>query len=855
MKVRKYMVSPSIPEKLIPLKEITKNFWWSWNQKAIALIRDIEIDKWDKRDHNPIRVIGETSETNFNRIVNDDAMMMQMNDVHEEFRMYMSQESWYNMLNDEDKVQNCKIAYFSFEYGLHESLPNYSGGLGILSGDHLKSASDLGLPLVAVGLLYRKGYFRQYLNTDGWQQEYDIENDFYNLALEMVLDENGEPSKIDVDFPGRKVYARIWKANVGRVILYYLDTNIDENREDDRDITSQLYGGNIEHRIKQEVLLGIGGIRALEKLGIRPTVYHMNEGHSAFLSLERMRILMDSCNLDKNTARQIVYSSSVFTTHTPVPAGNDVFSKDLIEKYFSEYVKSIGMNIPDFLKLGRINPTDESENFCMTVLALNFSARSNGVSKLHGHVSRSMWKGIWKDIPENDLPIGHVTNGIHIMSWISFEMQTLFDKYLGPRWRTKPLDYDVWERVERIPDAELWRTHERRKDRLIDFARTRVKTQLQHRGYSKAEVDYAEQILDPDALTIGFARRFATYKRGTLLFYDIERLKKILNNKERPVQILFAGKAHPQDNGGKELIRRITEIARMEEFRDKIVFLEDYDINVARYLVQGVDVWLNNPRRPLEASGTSGMKVPPNGGLNFSVLDGWWDEAYDGQNGYAIGNREEYADVNYQDEVESHTLYNMLEKEIIPLYFDRGRDGLPRKWISTMKWSMQTLCPKFSTNRMVADYLNIYYTNASRDYEKLVDKDFEKAKKLTEWKNNIHKHWKDVCIESITSDQPEKSLLVGKNVEIKMIANLAGISFEDVKVEIYYGKLDMKGNIIEPKTIEMRHSRELDKGKHSFKGYLLCTESGQSGYTIRIYPYHEDLSYKFEMKLICWSDK
>ena len=452
----------------------------------------------------------------------------------------------------------------------------------------------------------------------------------------------------------------------------------------------------------------------------------MNEGHSAFLSLERIRQLMIDDKLDRKTAREVVFSSNVFTTHTPVPAGNDVFPIEMMQKYFVDYIKQIDMSMEEFLKLGKIDPNNQKEDFCMTVLALNLSAENNGVSELHGHVSREMWKDIWKGVPAKELPIDSITNGIHTLSWISFDMQNLLDRYLGPRWRTKPLEYGIWERVQKIPDAELWRTHERRKERLIDFCRERLKAQIINRGFTKNEINHAGQILTPEALTIGFARRFATYKRGTLLFRDIERLKKIISNPHRPVQIIFAGKAHPHDNGGKELIKNIAEICRREEFRDHIVFLEDYDINVARYMVQGVDVWLNNPRRPLEASGTSGMKVPPNGGLNFSILDGWWDEAYDGQNGWAIGNREEYTDLEYQDEVESNALYNVLENEIIPLYYERGRDDIPRQWVTAMKWSMQTVCPQFSTNRMVADYFNKFYTNASRRYINMTNDDFKK---------------------------------------------------------------------------------------------------------------------------------
>lgn len=853
MKINKYMVSPSLPKELEPLLEITKNFWWCWNQKAVNLLRTIDIDNYDEKDHNPIRILGESSQECFYNMLHDDAAMMNLAEVYDEFKTYMNQETWYASLDDSQKTENEKIAYFSFEYGLHESLPNYSGGLGILSGDHLKSASDLGLPFIAVGLLYRKGYFRQYLNADGWQQEYDIENDFFNLALEKVLDSNGETMKVDVDLPGRKVYAQIWKANVGRIQLYYLDANIEENSVEDRDITAQLYGGNLETRIQQEILLGIGGIKALKKLGIKPTIYHMNEGHSAFLSLERIRQLMIDDKLDRKTAREVVFSSNVFTTHTPVPAGNDVFPIEMMQKYFVDYIKQIDMSMEEFLKLGKIDPNNQKEDFCMTVLALNLSAENNGVSELHGHVSREMWKDIWKGVPAKDLPIDSITNGIHTLSWISFDMQNLLDRYLGPRWRTKPLEYGIWERVQKIPDAELWRTHERRKERLIDFCRERLKAQIINRGFTKNEINHAEQILTPEALTIGFARRFATYKRGTLLFRDIERLKKIISNPHRPVQIIFAGKAHPHDNGGKELIKNIAEICRREEFRDHIVFLEDYDINVARYMVQGVDVWLNNPRRPLEASGTSGMKVPPNGGLNFSILDGWWDEAYDGQNGWAIGNREEYTDLEYQDEVESNALYNVLENEIIPLYYERGRDDIPRQWVTAMKWSMQTVCPQFSTNRMVADYFNKFYTNASRRYINMTSDDFKKSKELKSWKDNIYSKWSKVSFENTMSEMPSRNLQVGSKFEVKTIVNLGNIAPDSVRVELYHGKLSMKDEITEPTIVEMKHSSDLGNGRHSFIGSLECVNTGQSGYAIRMYPYHKDLGYKFDMKMIIWS--
>ncbi len=718
--IRTFTVLPYLPERLQPLHKLAYNLWWCWNPEAIALFRRIDADLFETVEHSPVKLLGATEQARLENLLADDGFLAHMDRVEEAFDAYMNGPTWFDEVFQSKyraasngpathssrpqtagkggaAVDDLRIAYFSAEFGLHESVPVYSGGLGVLSGDHLKSASDLGLPLSGVGLMYREGYFRQYLTVDGWQQERYPENDFFNLPLNPETKKDGTPLLVSVQFPGREVFLRIWRLQVGRVPLYLLDTNIPQNNAEDRTITARLYGGDIDMRIRQEMILGIGGVRALRALGKQPVVCHMNEGHSAFCGLERIRTLIEETGLDFGAAREAVAAGAVFTTHTPVPAGNDVFSPQLVEHYFSSYLPHLKIDRHEFLGLGRQNPDDNNELFGMTVLAIRLANSTNGVSKLHGSVSRKMWKNIWPELPVAEAPITSITNGVHTRSWLSADMIQLFDRYLGVRWEGLIADRPVWKRIETIPDAELWRTHERRRERLVAFARGRLKQQLRHRSAPPAEIARADEILDPEALTIGFARRFATYKRGTLLFRDLERLGAILNLKDRPVQILFSGKAHPRDHGGKELIAEIQHIARRPEFRRRILFLEDYDMNVARYLVQGVDVWLNNPRRPLEASGTSGMKVAANGGLNLSILDGWWCEGYDGDNGWAIGAGEEYSDLTYQDDVESRAIFDLLEQEIVPLFYTRSSDGLPRGWVRKMKRSIATLSPVYNT--------------------------------------------------------------------------------------------------------------------------------------------------------------
>ncbi|HEY9715757.1 MAG TPA: alpha-glucan family phosphorylase, partial [Chroococcales cyanobacterium] len=645
-----------------------------------------------------------------------------------------------------------------------------------------------------VGIVYQEGYFRQYLNPDGFQQERYPMNDFYNLPILPVKEKDGSPVLISVDFPGRKVWARIWKAQVGRVPLYLLDTNIPQNNKQDEDITDALYHGDSEDRIKQEMILGLGGMRALEALGIIPTVCHMNEGHSAFLGLERIRMFMQQHKLSFAQAREVAAAGQVFTTHTAVPAGIDKFGPELVDKYFGDYARSLGLSREEFLALGRTNPLDQTEPFSMAMLAINLSSKINAVSKLHGAVSRLLFGSAWKDLPTHEVPITHITNGIHARSWISEEFADLYDRYLGPKWSEDITDQNIWKRVEDIPDEELWRIHERRRQRTVSFCRARFKKQLEGRGAVPSELKAASELFNPEALTIGFARRVATYKRATLLLRDPDRLARILNNKERPVQIIIAGKAHPEDTPAKELIRQIVQFSRREDVKGKFIFLEDYDMNVARWMVTGVDVWLNTPRRYLEASGTSGMKVLFNGGMNVSILDGWFDEAYVPNVGWAIGRGEVYSDSEYQDELESRMLYELFEKEIIPMFYDRDKDGRPRQWLSRMKASMSELCPQFSINRMVREYAQRVYFPLQARATQFLDKDAEKAKEMSNWKQKVYRSWKEIAIDSVEATAPEK-LQVGDDMRVRAWVKLGQLNPEDVSVQIYHGQLDQNGEI------------------------------------------------------------
>jgi glycogen phosphorylase len=846
MRINTFHVRPNIPKTLEPLEEIANNLWYSWSFPAILLFTRLDYDVWLESNMNPVRTLSSVSQERLEELAADDSFLAALASVHEKLKSYLTGETWY------DGRTVGTIAYFSMEYGLDKSLPIYSGGLGVLSGDHLKTASDMGLPLVAVGLLYRQGYFQQYLNADGFQQESYPENDWYSMPVKRSTDDNGKEITIEVPISGKIIFAAVWQVRVGRVTLYLLDTNIPANDEADRAITATLYGGNQETRIRQEIVLGIGGIRALAALGIEPSVYHMNEGHSAFLALERIRMTMKNHSLSFPEALQTVLSSNVFTTHTPVPAGNERFDNELIKRYFEPLASELGLPWDEFMALGRENRYDTNEQFCMTVLALKCSSYRNGVSALHGAVSRTMWKEIWPGLPEEDVPIGHVTNGVHPRTWISHDNLDLLDRYFGPRFYDEPANLELWSRMERISDEELWRTHERRREHLVAFVRDRVRGQLGRRGATSSQLSQAEDLLSPYALTISFARRFATYKRGALLFRDPERLLRLLSDPDRPVQLIFAGKAHPHDGPGKDLIRAISHFSAKPEVRSRIVFIEDYDMNIAKYLTSGSDIWLNTPRRPMEASGTSGMKAAMNGVLNVSILDGWWAEAHDPSLGWPIGNGEEYDDTEIQDEIESKALYDLLERDVVPRFYDRGRDGLPRSWIAMMKASMESIGKRFSSHRMLAEYIDGYYEPASEYSRRLSADGFRGAKELTAYLARLRSAWSSLSVRSIeTAGIPD--LKVGDILAVHANVELGNLTPEDVVVELHKGRLTSRGGLTEVHRTPMRFEKRNDDGTARYAVDVTCDVSGQRGYSVRIGPSHP-LARGHEVPgLICWA--
>ncbi len=847
---RTFTVEPRLPERLQPLREIAHNLWWSWNPEAVDLFRRMDHDLWSETYHNPVQMLGAIDQGRLDALAVDPVFLAHLDRVAQALDRYLKMPTWAQKVHPE--LNGTQVAYFSMEFGLHECLPIYAGGLGILAGDHFKSTSELGLPMVGVGLLYRQGYFHQYLTHDGWQQEVYPENDFHNLPVQLVRGAAGQAVTVELAIQGRRVVVQGWQVQVGRVPLFLLDTNREENDPADRDITRQLYAPGLEVRIRQEIVLGVGGMRFLHALGHDPAVCHMNEGHAAFLGLERIRHRMAESGRGFWEIFEAVRAGNVFTTHTPVPAGIDLFSPELIETYLEDTLRGLGMGAQDLLRLGRQHPDDPREPLSMAVLALRLSCHHNGVSRLHGAVSRRMWAGVWPGIPVDEVPIGHVTNGVHVRSWLSDEMARLFDRYLGPQWVDEPLNAGMWERIRQIPDNELWRAQERLKERLVGFVRRKLARQLHRRGAPAPEIARAEEVLDPEALTLGFARRFATYKRGTLLLRDPERLARILNDPQRPVQILFAGKAHPADNEGKRLIQEIIRLCRRREFRTRVVFLEDYDINVARYLVQGVDVWLNTPRRPLEACGTSGMKVPPNGGLHLSILDGWWDEAYEPSLGWAIGRGEEYGEPEAQDEVESRALYDILEEDVVPLYYGRGDDGLPRGWIAKVKASIERLTPRFDTNRMIEEYAERYYLPALHHGGRLSRNGFQAARALAAWRGRVRAAWAGVRVVEVVAGR-RGELTVGDTLPLRAVVALPGLEARDVQVEVYFGPVDARGEVTAAASRVLRHDQTRPDGLLEFVGEVPCARSGQHGYAVRVLPSHPNLTSPWDPGLVTWS--
>ncbi|MCL2329924.1 MAG: alpha-glucan family phosphorylase [Phycisphaerae bacterium] len=848
--VRSFNVLPCLPEPLRPLRELTNNLWWSWNPAAVELFRRLDLDLWRELKHNPVAMLAKLKQDRLDRLARDPAYIASLKRVMANLQAYMEQTTWFEEQYSKEPIGT--IAYFSAEFGLHECLPIYAGGLGVLAGDHLKSASDLGLPLIGVGLLYRQGYFHQYLTNDGYQFEDYPDLDFSQLPISQVRDKSGKQLTVSMDVGQHPVEAYVWQVTVGRVKLLLLDTNVPTNRPEDREITARLYGGDQEMRIRQEIVLGIGGVRALSLMGIHPAVCHMNEGHSAFLAVERIHEQMQDNGLNFREAREAVATGSVFTTHTPVPAGIDRFSPQLVAKYLSSYCQALGINLDSLLELGRMNIADKAEPFCMAVLALRLSYLSNGVSQIHGDVSRKMFNAVYPGVPTNEVPITSITNGIHTRSWLSRDVAHLFDQYLGPQWSDDPANQTTWQRIDLIPDAELWRSHERLRERLVGFARRRVKRQLISRGAPPAEVDYADEILDPEALTIGFARRFASYKRALLLFRDQERLARILTDPHRPVQLVIAGKAHPRDEGGKELIKRVVQFAKQPHLRNRIVFVEDYDMTVARLLTEGVDVWLNTPIKLHEASGTSGMKVTPNGGLNLSILDGWWPEGYDGTNGWAIGDRRIYGNQDYQDFMESESIYDLLEKEVIPRFYDRGSDGLPRRWISMMKSSMRTCCPLFSAHRMVREYTEKFYLPAAQRWSQFVAQGYKVTKDVANWRQKLQDKWDEVNVETVDAQIPDEPQ-VGQQLPVAAEVRLGSISPDEVSVELFYGPLDPRGVITTGSSMPLNcEGPNGSPGLYKYSGSLPCEFSGQYGYALRIVPRHPNMAARYNVGLVRW---
>ncbi len=709
-------IASSLPKRIERLNDLAYNLWWSWNPEAINVFSKIHPVLWDSVSHNPVAFLQQVSRTLLNRVANDKQYLDLYDRVVNNFDSYMGEKETWFVKNYPEVTAGQSIAYFSFEFGLHESIPAYAGGLGILAGDHLKESSDMGIPLEAIGFIYNQGYFVQKITEDGWQETSNFYLDFNKLPMIPILDEKDKPILISVQLPGREIKARIWQIQVGRVPLYLLDTNISENSSFDQQLTAKLYTSDLETRISQEILLGMGGVRVMRALGYNPTVWHMNEGHSAFLSVERCAELVRQGKTFEE-AKEIVRKGNVFTTHTPVPAGNDKFPVWLVEKYFSQIWPDLGLTREQFIDLAK-EASPYGDQFTMPILALRLSERCNAVSELHGQVSRNMWHFLWPDRKVEEVPISHITNGVHTFSWLSRRMGILFDEYLGTEWRLDPSNPKVWEKVDSIPDAELWAVKRHQKRKLMRFINDKARAQWLTGEVHPVQTIAAGVLLDADALTIGFARRFPTYKRGYLILRDYERLLRIINNVDAPVQIIFSGKAHPADEPGKLIVQQLYRAIKDHRTGGRMVFVENYDMDIARHLVQGVDVWLNTPRRPMEASGTSGMKAAMNGCLNFSVLDGWWHEGYNGKNGWAIGDDKTYESDEKQDEMDALSLYETLEDQIVPIYYsNRSENGVPTTWMRWVKEAIRTLSPQFSTRRMVGDYVREMYIPAIKESE------------------------------------------------------------------------------------------------------------------------------------------
>lgn len=843
-----YQVHPNIPENLAFLEILSRNMWWCWKKDAVELFRRIDPPRWVDSGRNPIAFLAKIPQKRFEQLAEDDGYLAHLDRVKEAYQSLVLDPVNDNMSPFQPGET---VAYFSMEFGLHESLPLFAGGLGILAGDHLKAASNMALPLVGIGLMYHEGYFRQYLNQEGWQQEEYPQTDIYNLPVERMQDPAGNDLTITIQGPDGPIHAIIWKITVGRIPLYLLDTNIADNTPASREITSRLYTAENKVRLAQEMLLGIGGMQALAALEIKAKVLHMNEGHSAFASLQRLTQIMVDYNVDLKTALEIIPRTTVFTTHTPVAAGHDEFAVDLVKPYLKPLEEKLHVSVDEILSWGQPVGSNAEAPLSMFILALHMSAYCNGVSKLHSAVARRMWSHVWPQRPEEEVPISYVTNGIHVPTFISQEFAYLFDRYLGPGWYLSSRKSENIDRINEIYDEELWRGHEMNRSRLVRTCREQLVKQYERRNAPRNVLEAVDTALDQDTLTIAFARRFATYKRANLLLHDEKRLESIINNEKYPVQFIFAGKAHPKDNEGKELIKRLFNFASKPEVRDRIIFLEDYDMHLARHLLQGADVWLNTPRRPYEACGTSGMKAAINGVLNVSILDGWWCEGYSEERGWRIGKGEEYQDHSYQDAVESQALYNVLENEVIPCFYDRKNGDLPGCWVKKMKNSMKIAMESFCSLRMVADYESRYYNPAAERWDLLVANGADEARKLTALLKRLRTHWKKIQINPPVR-QTQEPYRVGDSFQVTAEVNLAELTPEEVDVELYYGNLksldELSASHVEPMAVQ----EDFGSGNYLYGCILKCEVSGRFGFTVRVSP-RGDKRIKSTPRLLTWA--
>jgi starch phosphorylase len=838
--LRSFTVRPRLPQSLVALEDLAMNLRWAWDERTRDLFRWVDPDAWEETRHDPVRLLGTVQRDRLAELDADPAFRTFLGEVHDTLARYLDRPRWFQGKGPSDLRS---VAYFSPEFGIAEALPQYSGGLGVLAGDHLKAASDLGVPLVGVGLFYRHGYFRQSLNSDGWQQERYPQLDPYAMAVRPV------DLRVTVDLGGTPLHARVWRADVGRVALYLLDTDIEENGPNERGVTDRLYGGDTEHRLRQEVLLGVGGVRALTALGVEAQVFHTNEGHAGFLGFERIRVLIRDEGLTFAEALEATKAGSIFTTHTPVPAGIDRFPRPLIEKYFSGWAAECGITVDELMALGHDTGDAPDDPFNMAVMGLRLAGRSNAVSKLHGAVSREMFSSLWPGVPADEVPIGSVTNGVHASTWVASEMQDLLSRHVLPEWHEA--GPERWARLQEIGDDEVWRVREQCRERLVGYVRAHLHRSLTKRGVPDADLGWCDETLDPRALTVCFARRFATYKRATLLLSQPERLRALLLSRDRPVQFVFAGKAHPADDLGKEMIRQIHTFASAPDVRHRFVFLDDYDIAVARQLYQGADVWLNTPRRPMEACGTSGEKAALNGALNCSIRDGWWDEMFDGENGWAISSAESLEDLAKRDQLEADSLFSILEESIAPMFYERTQGPVPRRWVRRVKHSLASLGPQVLASRMVKDYVEELYEPTATRADALLGGKHQRARDLAAWKQRVAGTWKAVHVDAVESATSTTELGDARDVVAQV--SLGQLDPAEVTVQLVHGTVGQNDELEEPQTVAMAVDGPTTDGHLRYRGSFTCERPGRYGYTVRVVPHHDDLVTPVELGHVAWA--